>query len=59
MLGDKLGLFLVGLSPAFKKDLERFDEFLSILPEQRSVFEFRHSSWFDDEILHVFEGNES
>jgi uncharacterized protein YecE (DUF72 family) len=56
VLGDKLGLFLVGLSPAFKKDLERFDEFLSILPEQRSVFEFRHSSWFDDEVFARFRG---
>jgi uncharacterized protein YecE (DUF72 family) len=56
VLGDKLGLFLVGLSPAFKKDLERFDEFLSILPEQRSVFEFRHRSWFDDEVFARFRG---
>ena len=54
MLGDKLGPFLIGLSPAFKKDLERFDEFLSILPEHRFGFEFRHSSWFDDEVFERF-----
>jgi uncharacterized protein YecE (DUF72 family) len=56
VLGDKLGLFLIGPSSSFKKDLERFDEFLSILPEQRFAFEFRHSSWFDDEVFARFRG---
>ena len=56
VLGDKLGPFLIGLSPVFKKDLERFDEFLSILPEYRFAFEFRHSSWFDDEVFERFRG---
>jgi uncharacterized protein YecE (DUF72 family) len=55
VLGDKLGPFLVGLSATFKKDLERFDDFVSLLPEQhRFAFEFRHSSWFDDEVFERF-----
>ncbi len=59
MLGDKLGPFLIGLSPAFKKDLERFDEFLSILPEHRLVLSFATARGLTTRFLHVFEGNES
>ena len=40
MLGDELGPFLIGLSPVFKKDLERFEEFLFILPEYRLPLNF-------------------
>jgi len=54
VLEDKLGPFLIGLSATFRKDLERFDEFLSILPEYRFAFEFRHDSWFDDEVFQRF-----
>ena len=32
VLGHKLGPFLVGLAPSFKKDIDRLDEFLSLLP---------------------------
>jgi len=56
VLEDKLGAFLIGLSATFTRDLDRFDEFLSILPEHRFAFEFRHSSWFDDEVLARFRG---
>jgi uncharacterized protein YecE (DUF72 family) len=35
-----------------KKDLVRLGEFLSLLPaEPRSAFEFRHQSWFDDDVF--------
>jgi uncharacterized protein YecE (DUF72 family) len=32
VLGHKLGPFLLGLAASFKKDLDRLDEFLSLLP---------------------------
>ena len=49
-LGDKLGALLFQLPPNFKKDLERLEGFLTILPaDVRAAFEFRHPSWFCDE----------
>jgi uncharacterized protein YecE (DUF72 family) len=42
---------LFQLPPNFKKDLPRLREFLELLPPRRRVaFEFRHVSWFDEEI---------
>jgi uncharacterized protein YecE (DUF72 family) len=50
-LKDRLGPILFGLPPNFKKDLPRFKAFLKLLPRKRHVaFEFRHESWFDDEV---------
>lgn len=51
-LGPKLGPVLFGLPPNFKKDAERLKAFLGLLPAQRRVaVEFRHASWFDDEVF--------
>jgi len=51
-LEDRLGPLLFQLPPYFKKDAPRLAEFLGLLPQQpRSAFEFRHPSWFDDEIF--------
>jgi uncharacterized protein YecE (DUF72 family) len=34
-----------------KKDVQRLDQFLALLPSGlRVAFEFRHESWFDDEV---------
>ena len=50
-LGPKLGVLLFQLAPTFKKDAAVLKEFLSLLPEgTRAAFEFRHPSWFDDEV---------
>ena len=50
-LGNKLGPLLVQLPPNFKKDFERLDTFLGKhAPRSSLVFEFRHASWFDDEV---------
>jgi uncharacterized protein YecE (DUF72 family) len=54
LLGHKLGPFLVALAPSFKKDIDRLDEFLSLLPDQRFAFEFRHDSWFSDDVFDRF-----
>src|SRR5437870_2203748 len=51
-LKDRLGPLLFQLPPNLKKDAPRLREFLALLPpEPRSAFEFRHQSWFDDEIF--------
>jgi uncharacterized protein YecE (DUF72 family) len=54
LLVDKLGPLLYQLPPNMKRNDERLESFLSILPRQyRHVFEFRHDSWFDNEVLRV------
>src|SRR5205807_7353995 len=48
-LGDKLGPLLFQLPPNFKRDTERLDEVLRLIPAgMRSAWEFRHASWFDE-----------
>jgi uncharacterized protein YecE (DUF72 family) len=50
-LGDKLGALLFQLPPNFKKNPEVLREFVELVPEgTRAAFEFRHESWFDDEV---------
>jgi len=50
-LGPRLGPTLFQLPPNLKKDADRLRAFLATLPEDaRAAFEFRHPSWFDDEI---------
>jgi uncharacterized protein YecE (DUF72 family) len=51
-LGDRLGPVLFQLPPNLKKDLPRLTDFLALLPPScRAAFEFRHESWFDDEVF--------
>ena len=46
------GPILFQLPPNFKKDLPRLQEFFALLDGRAPcAFEFRHSSWFDDEIF--------
>lgn len=48
---NKLGPVLFQLPPNFKCDVARLREFLAVLPRGlRVAFEFRHQSWFVDEI---------
>jgi uncharacterized protein YecE (DUF72 family) len=48
----RLGPLLFQLPPNFKKDTSRLRAFLRWLPRRNRVaFEFRHASWFDDEIF--------
>ncbi len=50
-LGDRLGPVLFQLPPNLKKDLPRLKDFLPLLPAgSRAAFEFRHESWFDEEV---------
>jgi uncharacterized protein YecE (DUF72 family) len=50
-LGPRLGPLLFQLPPFMKKDAPRLTEFLEQAPKGvRIAFEFRHASWFDDEV---------
>ena len=50
-LGDRLGPLLFQLPPNFKKAADRLGRLLTIMPDGvRVALEFRHESWFDDEI---------
>ena len=50
-LGAKRGPVLFQLPPFLKKDTARLQDFLQLLPEgHRAAFEFRHDSWFDDDV---------
>ena len=60
LLNERLGVVLFQLPPNMKKDSERLKNFLALLPEQtRSAFEFRHESWFDDEVLNLLRAKNS
>jgi uncharacterized protein YecE (DUF72 family) len=50
-LGVRLGPVLFQLPPNFKKDADVLSSFLRELPSMRAAFEFRHESWFEDEIF--------
>ncbi|MFA5938086.1 MAG: DUF72 domain-containing protein [Sinimarinibacterium sp.] len=55
-LGEKCGPLLFQLPPYLKKDAARLRDFLQLLHAgRRAAFEFRHDSWFDDEIYALLE----
>jgi len=53
-LENRLGVVLFQLPPNMKKDLERLETFLKELPaDTPAAFEFRHPTWFDDDVLEL------
>jgi uncharacterized protein YecE (DUF72 family) len=53
-LAPKVAAVLFQLPPQFSKNHERLASFLSMLPRRyRYAFEFRHKSWYDDDILEL------
>jgi len=51
-LGTRAGPTLFQLPPNLKKDLPRLQDFLAVLPERKpAAFEFRHASWFEDDVF--------
>ena len=51
-LKERLGPLLFQLPPFLKKDAQRLREFLELFPkDRRAAMEFRHESWFDEEIF--------
>jgi uncharacterized protein YecE (DUF72 family) len=55
-LAKNLGPILYQLSPTFHKDLGRLEDFIQLLPGKiPGVFEFRHNSWFTDDVLQLLD----
>lgn len=51
-LQDHLGGVLFQLPPFLRKDVDRLRGFLAVLPEDaKAIFEFRHASWFDEDVF--------
>ncbi len=51
VLGDRLGPTLFQCPPTLRKDMARLTDFLGRVPRTwRAALEFRHESWFDDEV---------
>ena len=51
-LEQRLGPLLFQLPPNLKKDVPRLRDFLDLLPPPCHVaFEFRHASWFEEEVF--------
>ena len=51
-LGTRAGPTLFQLPPNLKKDLPRLQDFFAVLPERKpAAFEFRHASWFEDDVF--------
>ncbi|MBU2640306.1 MAG: DUF72 domain-containing protein [Gammaproteobacteria bacterium] len=58
-LGKQLGALLFQLPSNLKKDVARLDAFLALLPPHRAAFEFRHPSWFDDEVFGLLRAHQA
>lgn len=54
ILGKQLGVILFQLPPFLRKDAPRLKNFLKLIPKKlKATFEFRHGTWFDDEIYDI------
>jgi uncharacterized protein YecE (DUF72 family) len=57
LLEAKLGPLLFQLPPSFRKDAARLAGVLELIPaDLRAAFEFRHPTWFDDEVYGLLRG---
>lgn len=60
ILGSKLALILIQLPPSMKreKNVDNLASFISMLPDDlRYAMEFRHYSWFTDDVLSMLSDN--
>jgi uncharacterized protein YecE (DUF72 family) len=58
-LGERRGATLFQLPPTFKKDAARLRDFLARLPKRwMAALEFRHASWFDDEVYDLLRSHD-
>ena len=56
---DRLGAVIFRLPEDMKKDLKRLETFLKLLPaDTPAVFDFRHPTWFDDEVVALLRSQE-
>ena len=55
ILGDRMGCFLFQLPPSYRYTEARLNDIVSQLdPTRRNVVEFRHASWWNDEVYDAF-----
>jgi len=53
-LEERLGAVIFRLPENMQKDLKRLETFLKVLPSDTpAVFDFRHPTWFDDEVVEL------
>ncbi|MFL6797159.1 MAG: DUF72 domain-containing protein [Xanthobacteraceae bacterium] len=58
-LSPKVGVVLFQLPPQFSKNYERLAQFLRMLsPGHRYAFEFRHKSWYEDDVLELLQAHD-
>ena len=50
-LGEQLGVILVQLPPYLRKDIDLLKNFLKLIPDGQATFEFRHHSWFEEDVF--------
>lgn len=59
-LGDKAGPALFQLPPRLGVDVDRLEAFFAMLRRRRPyVFEFRHPSWYRDEVFRLLEAHDA
>jgi uncharacterized protein YecE (DUF72 family) len=55
ILGDRMGCFLFQLPPSYRYTKSRLNDIVSQLdPARRNVVEFRHASWWNNEVYAAF-----
>ena len=55
VLGDRMGCFLFQLPPSYRYTKVRLKDIVSQLdPSRRNVVEFRHASWWNEEVYSAF-----
>ena len=60
VLGEKLGPTLFQCPPSLKKDIGRLRDFLAKVPRTwRAALEFRHQSWFDEEVYEALRAHDA
>jgi uncharacterized protein YecE (DUF72 family) len=60
LLKERQGPILFQLPPNFKKDVPRLDAFLNYVGgRSKAAFEFRHQSWFDQEVFDCLRAHET
>ena len=59
VLGEKLGPTLFQCPPTLRKNIELLRGFVAKVPRTwRAALEFRHESWFDDEVYETLRGHD-
>jgi uncharacterized protein YecE (DUF72 family) len=59
VLGEQLGPTQFQCPPSLRKDIGRLRDFIALIPRTwRAALEFRHQSWFDDEVYEALRSHD-